>query len=86
MEEKNEAQTISDSADIINLVIARLKTIPSNVELSVGNEGSFSINELIERVRKQDDIGKKMIEVQLAYLRSLGKLPTQELQNAPAAN
>jgi len=86
MEEKNEAQTISDSEDIINLVIARLKTIPSNVELSVGNEGSFSINELIERVRKQDDIGKKMIEVQLAYLRSLGKLPTQELQNAPVAN
>jgi len=86
MEEKNEAQTISDSVDIINLVIARLKTIPSNVELSVGNTGSFSIDELIERVRKQDDIGKKMIEMQLAYLRSLGKLPTQELQHAPAAN
>ena len=86
MEEKNEAQTISDSVDIINLVIARLKTIPSNVELSVGNEGSFSIDELIEKVRKQDDIGKKMIEMQLAYLRSLGKLPTQDLQNAPADN
>lgn len=86
MEEKNEAQAISDSEDIINLVIARLKTIPSNVELSVGNEGSFSIDELIESVRKQDDIGKKMIEVQLAYLRSLGKLPTQELQNAAPAN
>ena len=86
MEEKNEAQTLSDSEDIINLVIARLKTIPSNVELSVGNEGSFSIDELIEKVRKQDDIGKKMIEMQLAYLRSLGKLPTQDLQNAPADN
>lgn len=86
MEEKNEAQTISDSEDIINLVIARLKTIPSNVELSVGNEGSFSIDELIEKVRKQDDIGKKMIEMQLTYLRSLGRLPTQELKNAPATN
>ena len=86
MEEKNEAQAISDSEDIINLVIARLKTIPSNVELSVGNEGSFSIDKLIESVRKQDDIGKKMIEMQLAYLRSLGKLPTQELQNAPVTN
>ncbi len=86
MEEKNEAQTISDSEDIINLVIARLKTIPSNVELSIGNEGSFSIDELIERVKKQDNIGRKMIEMQLAYLRSLGNLPTQELQNAPAIN
>lgn len=86
MEEKNEAKTISDSEDIINLVIARLKTIPSNVELSVGNEGSFSIDDLIERVKKQDEIGKKMIEMQLAYLRSLGKLPTHELQNATTAN
>ena len=84
MEEKTEAQNISE--DIINLVIARLETIPSNVELSVGNEGSFSIEELMDRVRKQDDIGKKMIEMQLAYLRSLGKLPTQEIQNAATAN
>ena len=27
----------------------------------------------------KDDIGKKMIEMQMAYLRSLGKLPAQEL-------
>jgi len=84
MEVENEEQTFSE--DIINLVIARLDTIPSNVELSVGNEGSFSIDDLIERVKKQDEIGKKMIEMQLAYLRSLGKLPTQELQNAASAN
>lgn len=84
MEKKNGTQKISD--DIINLVIARLETIPSNVELSIGNEGSFSVNEIMESVRKQDDIGKKMIEMQLAYLRSLGKLPTQELQNASATN
>ncbi|KKS25791.1 MAG: hypothetical protein A2736_01925 [Candidatus Yanofskybacteria bacterium RIFCSPHIGHO2_01_FULL_41_27] len=84
MEKKNNNQNISE--DIMNLVIARLETIPSNIELSVGNEGSFSVEELIERVKKQDDIGKKMIEMQLAYLRSLGKLPTQDLQNASATN
>ena len=84
MEEKNNTQNHSE--DIINLVIARLETIPPNVEMSVGNEGSFSIDELIEKVKKQDAIGKKMIDMQLAYLRSLGKLPTQDLQNAPANN
>ena len=84
MEEKNDTQIISE--DIINLVIARLETIPPNIEMSVGNEGSFSIDELIERVKKQDSIGRKMIEMQLAYLRSLGKLPTQDLQNASATN
>lgn len=84
MEEKNNTQNHSE--DIVNLVVARLETIPPNVEMSVGNEGSFSIGELVERVKKQDEIGKKMIEMQLAYLRSLGKLPTQDLQNAPANN
>ena len=74
------------SEDITNLVIARLETIPSNVEISIGGDGSFSVGELIERVKKHDDIGKKMIEMQLAYLRSLGKLPTQELQDASATN
>lgn len=77
MEEKKEAQSISE--DITNLVIARLETIPSNIEISIGGDGSFTVSELIERVKKQDEIGKKIIEMQLAYLRSLGKLPTQEL-------
>lgn len=84
MSEKNTKEKISE--DMINLVIARLETIPQNVELSVGNEGSFSVKELIEKVRKQDEIGKKMIEMQLAYLRSLDKLPTQDLQNASTTN
>ena len=84
MGEKDNSQDISE--DIKNLVIARLETIPSNVEISIGSEGSFTIKDLIERVEKQDDIGKKMIEMQLAYLRSLGKLPTQELQDAPVTN
>ncbi|MBI2462854.1 MAG: hypothetical protein HYV65_01310 [Candidatus Spechtbacteria bacterium] len=85
MEEKREPQIISE--DIINLVIARLKTIPANVEISIGGDGSsFTISELIEKVEKQDDIGKKMIEMQMAYLRSLGKLPTKESQDAFAIN
>jgi len=84
MEEKNKPQNISE--DIKNLVIARLETIPSNVEISIGGDGSFTVSDLIEKVRKQDDIGKKMIEIQLAYLRSLGKLPTQELQDAVTTN
>lgn len=44
---------------------------------SIGGEEGFSVGELIERVKAQDDVGKKIIEVQLAYLRSLGNLPTQ---------
>lgn len=77
-------QRISD--DITNLVIARLETIPSNIEMSMGGDGNFTVRELIERVRKQDDVGRKMIDMQMAYLRSLGNLPTQQFGNASTAN
>jgi hypothetical protein len=62
--------------DIINLVIARLKTIPSNANLSVGNDiEPMSVDTLIEEVKKQSEIGKKLVESQLFFLRSLQDLP-----------
>lgn len=62
--------------DVINLVIARLETIPPNVSVSIGGDGSYTIKQLIERIKKQDEVGKKMVEMQLAYIRSLGKVAT----------
>lgn len=69
MERTDNNEKISD--EIVDLVVARLETIPSNIEISIGNEGSFSIGELIDRVRSKDEVGKKMIEMQLQYIRSL---------------
>lgn len=64
------------SQDVINLVIARLKTIPSNANLSVGNDKEpMSVDALIEEVKKQTEIGKKLVESQLFFLRSLQDLP-----------
>ncbi|MEK7510006.1 MAG: hypothetical protein AAB567_00395 [Patescibacteria group bacterium] len=60
------------------LIIARLKTMPQNLELAVGDEGSFSIEQLIKHVRENDEIGKRYIENQLEYLRSLNNLPTDD--------
>lgn len=62
-------KNISD--EIVDLVIARLETIPSNIAISIGHEGNFNISELIERVKAKDEVGKKMIEMQLQYIRSL---------------
>lgn len=62
--------------DIINLVIARLKTIPSNANLSVGGDKEpMSVDMLIEEVKKQTEVGKKLVESQLFFLRSLQDLP-----------
>ena len=58
------------SQDVVNLVVARLRSIPNNVEVSIGNSGSYSIDDLIERVQRQDEVGKQMIDMQMRYLRS----------------
>ena len=58
--------------DMRDLVVARLEVMPANVKLSIGSEGDFSKNELIEHVKKEDDpIGKKIIEIELEFLRAL---------------
>ena len=51
--------------------------MPANISVSIGgsDKGSYTIKELVERVKKQDEIGQKMIEMQLNYIRSLGKSP-----------
>lgn len=58
------------SEDIKKLVITRLQLMPPNLKLSVGKYGTFTKEELIERVQKEDEVGKLIIEMQLKYLRS----------------
>lgn len=57
--------------DIKELVIHRLETLPSNKKISIGSQGGFSKEELIEHVRKEDTIGRKIVEVELEFLRAL---------------
>jgi hypothetical protein len=58
------------------LVIARLDAMPENTKLSLGSLGTFSKEELIDRVNKYDDVGKKIIEIEISFLKALstGKL------------
>lgn len=65
---------------IQKIVVARLLTMPDNIGISIGGDGKFSKNEMIDHVKKNDEIGKKIIEIQLAYLQSLKEL-TNELVN-----
>jgi hypothetical protein len=79
MAEDNKNLNEEISQDVIDLVIARLKTIPSDATLSIGGDKEgFSISELIERVQAGDEIGRKIIQSQLHFLRSLKDLPIEE--------
>ncbi len=57
--------------EIKKLVIARLSAMPKNIKVSIGAYGSFDKYELIERVKKGDEIGKKIMEIQMFYLKSI---------------
>ena len=61
------------SEDIKQLVILRLETLPSDKKISIGSYGDFRKEELIAHVEKEDEIGKKMVEVELEFLRALKK-------------
>ncbi|GAA4461827.1 hypothetical protein GCM10023093_07280 [Nemorincola caseinilytica] len=55
--------------DIIDLVIARLQYLPEDKDISIGAYGEFTKDDIIQHVRDADEIGKKMIEVEMNYLR-----------------
>ena len=57
--------------EIRAIVIARLESLPDNLKLSLGSEGEFSKQQLIAHVHEGDAIGKKIVEVQMHFLRSL---------------
>jgi hypothetical protein len=57
--------------EIRKLVVARLHSFPSGRKISIGADGEFTKDELIDRVEKDDHIGKKIVEIQLSYLQSL---------------
>lgn len=59
--------------DIKNLVIARLEVLPPDKKISIGSIGEFTRDELIESVKKEDAIGRKMIQIELEFLQSLKK-------------
>ncbi|MBL7170021.1 MAG: hypothetical protein ISS48_03305 [Candidatus Aenigmarchaeota archaeon] len=53
------------------LVITRLLVLPPGKKISIGSYGDFTKDELIESVKKGDEIGKKIIEIEIDFLRAL---------------
>lgn len=55
----------------IELVVARLQVMPPNVSVSIGSEGDFTRDQLIEHVKRNDKLGQKITEIELSYLKML---------------
>ncbi len=57
--------------EIKNLVIARLETLPSDAVVSLGSNGEFTKDQIIESIRSGDENGQKMIEIEMTFLQGL---------------
>ena len=57
--------------EIKDLVVERLKTLPEDTGISVGSKGDFNRDAMIVHVQNGDEIGKKIVEVELSFLRGL---------------
>jgi len=56
--------------EIRKLVTARLSVLSEDTIISVGSDGSFSRDELIEKVEAGDRIGNKIAQIEMEWLQS----------------
>jgi len=71
MKEKNDSKEEHITETMKKLAIARIEAqVPSNLRLSIGSYGRMSKEEMIEHINKLDEIGRKIVESQLRFLRA----------------
>lgn len=73
IKKSKKESVIKITKDIKEIVKARLNTLPSNISISIGSDGAFDRDELIEHIEKEDNIGKKIIKVDMEFLQALKK-------------
>jgi len=77
-----EENKVPISAELKELVIARLDMMPPNYKLSIGNKGTFNKEELVEHVQKGDAVGKEFIEIQVSFIKALTSGRLTQVLNA----
>ncbi len=68
---KNKKQQIQE--DIKELVIARLKAIPQDFNISFGGNESLTRDEAIQNIIEESDLGREIIDIQLKFLKDMTK-------------
>ncbi len=80
-----EESKIKIEPELKEIVLQRILSskLPSNIKLSVGNstEEQLGILEMAEHVKKEDEIGKKIIRMELNYLKILKEGIVEKIQS-----
>jgi len=67
----SKKQTLEISEDMIELILERLDVMPSNFKLSIGNDGTFTKEQLKESVKRGDKTGESVIQMELNFIKAL---------------
>ena len=64
------------NSEVKELVLERIRVMPPNYKLSVGNQGTFTKEQLMDHVGKGNEIGNQIIDMQMNFIKALtsGKL------------
>lgn len=61
--------------ELKEIILQRISSskLPDNIKLSVGSlsQEPMSTQEIVEHIKKEDEIGKKIIQMELNYLKAL---------------
>lgn len=57
--------------EIKELVLTRLETLPSGAVVSIGSGQELTKEELISAVKEGNEVGQKIIEIEMSFLQSL---------------
>ncbi|MFA6526731.1 MAG: hypothetical protein WCT26_04975 [Candidatus Buchananbacteria bacterium] len=70
MTSNNSTKKVLSDAEVRELVLARLSVLSSDTIVSLGLDGSFTRDELLDSVERGDNVGEKIAEIQMEWLRS----------------
>ncbi|HLD43524.1 MAG TPA: hypothetical protein VJB08_06100 [Candidatus Nanoarchaeia archaeon] len=60
------------SESMKELVITKIEShMPSHLKLSIGSYGNLSKEEMIEHVKKGDEIGQQIVRVHMSFLKAV---------------
>lgn len=71
LKNKTQKAKINTDEEIRNLVIARLNTLSPDTMKSIGDEGVFTRDELINNVQKGSKIGRTIEAVEMEWIRAM---------------
>lgn len=60
--------------------------MPPNLSLSIGGREDLKLEDMIASVKRQDEIGRKLVDIQLSYLRSFDQSPVEKERDAVTHN